>query len=167
MFKKLALSIPAAALLLSSSMVMAAADRENITIQMKADIPTANFHVRQPSGEDFNREQVLQWNLAKQQLESWNNHLEVLNAQGAINAKLDYEAKLIGPSGKKIDLIVKVNNKKVETTGGEVVSKAEAQAGRKVDFVIEPVALADDAKHDTGTYTGTVALIFEPGATTL
>jgi hypothetical protein len=161
MFKKLALSIPAAALLLGSSMAMADDTRENITIQLKADIPTANFHVRQPSGEDFTKEQILQWNLDKRALESWNNHLEVKNTAGAIQAKLDNEAKLIGPNGKNIGLTVKVNNIEVNTASAtEVVTEADAKPGRKVDFVIQP-----GAGTDPGIYTGTVALIFEPVAT--
>ena len=128
MFKKLALSIPAAALLLSSSMVMADANQERINIQLKADIPTSTFHVRPPASEDFTKEQVLQWDINKKELMSWKNRLEVLNTDKGIQAKLDVPPVLID-GAKKIALTVKVNGIDVSATQPiKVVEDADANA---------------------------------------
>ena len=162
MFKKLALSIPAAALLLSSSMVMADASQERINIQLKADIPTSSFHVRPPASEDFTKEQVLQWDINKKELMGWKNRLEVLNTDKGIQAKLDVPPVLID-GANKIGLTVKVNGFDVSATQATtVVTVADANAPHQVEFVIAPVKPTGDYK--PGLYTGSVSLIFEPTA---
>ena len=162
MFKKLALSIPAAALLLSSSMVMADANQERINIQLKADIPTSTFHVRPPASEDFTKEQVLQWDINKKELMAWKNRLEVLNTDKGIQAKLDVPPVLID-GAEKIALTVKVNGIDVSATQAiKVVDDADANSPHQVEFVITPVKPTDNYK--PGLYTGSVSLIFEPTA---
>lgn len=162
MFKKIALSVPTAALLLSSAMAMAATE-ENITIQLKANVPGATFHVRPPASEDWTSIQEIRWDAQSNQLINWSKKLEVLSTTAGINAKLVSEPELISGSNK-IKLDVFVHDTKVAINSAEVVKAEDAKLGRQVAFEIRPEQTTGSTRHPQGDYTGTVALIFEPGA---
>ncbi|MCH4879839.1 hypothetical protein EQV97_20990 [Pseudomonas sp. TMW22090] len=162
MLRKLAFSLSSVAVLMSSSLAMAATE-EAITIQLKANVPGPTFHVRPPASEDWSSVQEIRWDTQRKQLIDWSKRLEVLSTTAGINAKLVSEPELIS-GANKIKLDVFVHGKKVETTSNEVVNAAEAQAGRQVAFEIKPEQTTGSARHPEGNYTGTVALIFEPAA---
>ena len=61
MFKKFAVSLPLAVAVVCSSVVMAANDAST-TINIRADIPTKQFHA-QPLDPDFGRDEVMNYNL--------------------------------------------------------------------------------------------------------
>lgn len=61
MFKKFAVSLPLAVAVVGSSVVMAANDAST-TINIRADIPTKQFHA-QPLDPDFGRDEVMNYNL--------------------------------------------------------------------------------------------------------
>ncbi|WP_052672953.1 CS1 type fimbrial major subunit [Pseudomonas sp. ES3-33] len=162
MFRKLAFTLSSVAVLMNSSLAMAATE-EAITIQLKANVPGPTFHVRPPASEDWTTVQEIRWDAQRKQLIDWSKNLEVLSTTAGINAKLVSEPELISGSNK-IKLDVFVHGTKVKTTSDEVVNAADALAGRQVAFEIKPVPLAGSGRHPEGNYTGTVALIFEPAA---
>lgn len=162
MFKKLAFSLSSVAVLMSSSLAMAATE-EAITIQLKANVPGPTFHVRPPASEDWTTVQEIRWDAQRKQLFNWSKNLEVLSTTAGIQAKLVSEPELISGSNH-IKLEVFVHGNRVKTTSEEVVNAADAQAGRQVTFEIKPEQTTGAARHPEGNYTGTVALIFEPAA---
>lgn len=162
MFKKLAFSLSSVAVLMSSSLAMAATE-EAITIQLKANVPGPTFHVRPPASEDWTTVQEIRWDAQRKQLINWSKNLEVLSTTAGIQAKLVSEPELISGSNH-IKLEVFVHGNRVKTTSEEVVNAADAQAGRQVTFEIKPEQTTGAARHPEGNYAGTVALIFEPAA---
>lgn len=140
-----------------------AATEEAITIQLKANVPGATFHVRPPATEDWTSVQEIRWDTQRKQLVNWSKKLEVLSTTTGINAKLVDVPQLISGSNR-INLEVFVHDKKVEINSAEVVNAADALAGRQVAFEIRPEQTTGSTPHPEGDYTGTVALIFEPGA---
>jgi hypothetical protein len=158
MIKRFMMAAPVAALVLGSSFAMAA---ETITVQLKADVPSAEFYVRPVAGVDLSKVQNMNWNVTGNKFDILKIDLDMKNTTKGISAKLDQPAELVGPG--KIPLTVKVAGKALNPTTPVTVATADAvKAGVRNTLSIEQTSPA--TRPDTGEYTGTLSIIFEPAA---
>src|SRR5690606_16225419 len=129
--------------------------------QLKADIPSQNFHVRPVAGTDLSQVKTLAWSAATSRLNALKIDLDMKNTTGGINARLDAPAELF--DGKnKIALTVKGGDATVTTSARSVAAASEVVAGARKTLSIEPVT--GGAAPEAGNYTGTVSVVFEPAA---
>ncbi|ROM93893.1 CS1 type fimbrial major subunit [Pseudomonas brassicacearum] len=158
MFKKFAIAAPLAALALGSSVVFAASETRH-TIQLTAHVPTKTFHVQPVDPDLVIRDQVLSYNPATGDLSTLRAAFDTRHTAGAIEASLESAATLFNGSDT-VPLTVKFNGKDLKVgTAQEVLSEADAAAGRRVDLEIIPTKPADG--YAAGDYTGTVSMIFD------
>lgn len=158
MLKKFAIAAPLAAVALGSSVVFAASETRH-TIQLTAHVPTSTFHVQPVDPDLVIRDQVLNYNLATSDLSTLRAAFDARHTAGAIEASLESEATLFNGSDA-VPLIVKFNGTGLKVgSPQEVLSVADAAAGRRVDLEIIPTKPAEG--YVAGDYTGTVSMVFD------
>lgn len=149
-----------------------AADVESYSIQLKASIPSSDFHVRPVEAGWIDQVQTMEYDLATNKLRPIDKLFQYKNTGGAIQASLDPNftdstgSSILFSGNQTIALKVMFNNQEVTTTATDVVTAADANTGGRTNLKIESAentALLPSSH--AGEYTGTVAIIFEPKVT--
>ena len=113
MIKKFAVLLPLAVAVLGSSAAMAANDAST-TINIKADIPTKQFHA-QPLDPNFGRDEIMTYNTVTGELSTLSSMFTLKNTGGSIDAYLqDGPAALMGV--RPGDVITHLNNQAIDTS---------------------------------------------------
>lgn len=144
-----------------------AATPENFEIQLKASIPSDEFHVRPVDSGWINEEQEMQFDIGTQKLQAVEKLFQYKNTAGGIKASLSNtnaqgNAQLFN-SNQSIPLKVTFNGNTVNNTGTTVVTAAEAKDGGRSNLRITTLSdTALDLNTYAGEYTGIVNITFEP-----
>lgn len=150
-----------------------AADVESYSIQLKASIPSSDFHVRPVEAGWIDQVQTMEYDLATNKLQPVNKLFQYKNTAGAIQASTDSNFTnasgdpILYSGSQTIPLKVMFNNSEVTTTAKDVVTVSDAATGGRASLKIESASTTNllPATH-AGEYTGTVAIIFEPAVVT-
>lgn len=150
--------------LLTTSLLMPPSSfaAEQITVNIAASIPTADFYVRAEPGTNLSATQRLNWDVARRQLDIWKTSLDMRNSSGGIIVRLDAPAALYS-ANNRIDLAVVLNNYElVDYSNGNrgctLVPASVAARGVRYELAIEPI----NTRPPAGNYSGVVSLVFEP-----
>ncbi|WP_395606895.1 CS1 type fimbrial major subunit [Pseudomonas sp. B22129] len=159
LFKWVLLCATVGALTLCSMSVFAAVERKRFDLSVS--IPTVDFHVLPVNPQVLTHEQVLEWDVRRNDLRPLVADFDVKNSAGAISAYLDSAPTMSNGSAtfslnvrfNGVDLLVQRNN--IRT----VVTEPAARIGARVPLEIQPVRPANG--YEAGTYYGNVRMIFD------
>ncbi len=137
------------------------AARESHHFDVFVSIPTLAFYVIPSDPGWIHREQQLPWNLTASTLGGLRKFFDVKNEAGSIEARLEGRPYLSnGTEAHDIGLRVLFNGTLLnDAENSEVVSMADAIAGKRVVLEIVPVPPADGV-YKPGNYFGNVNMIF-------
>ncbi|MEO4017388.1 CS1 type fimbrial major subunit, partial [Pseudomonas rossensis] len=141
------------------------AAREEHTFEVSVSIPTRSFYLIPAEPDWIHRPQRLNWNPSTSTLSSVRKHFDVRHDTSAIEARLDAAPYLSnGKPGDDIALRVSFNGVELspESVPRQVVSAAEAAAGKRVLLEIDPVM--PSGGYRPGDYSGNVLLLFSARA---
>lgn len=156
MFKKFAVLLPLAVAALGSSAVMAANDASTI-INIRADIPTKQFHA-QPLDPNFGRDEVMNYNTITEQLSQLSTVYTLKNNAGSIAAYLQDGPATLSNGSDSIPLTISLGNVTLTGTAQEVAGEAESDPGLQKTMLIK----ADKpTTEQTGLYTTVATVIFD------
>ena len=158
MIKKFAVLLPLAVAVLGSSAAMAV-DDASTTINIKASIPTKQFHA-QPRDPNFGRDEVLIYNPVSGELGSLRATFDVKNTDGSVHAYIEGgpTAAALYNGSDSIALTNTFNGIVLTGTPQEVVDDPQSTPGTQADLVITPAKPADT---QNGLYTGSYAVVFD------
>lgn len=158
------LSFVLASCLMLGSFSAAAADEARYTINLSATIPTDAFHVTPVESGWVDKTQEMAYDFGTQKLLSISKQFQYKNTSGAIQASLTNTASdgsaVLSNGTDTIPLNVSFNGVKLSNTPADVVTADAAKAGGRTNLVISQGD--DSALSVTGSFTGQVAMIFEP-----
>ena len=156
MIKKFAVLLPLAVAVLGSSVAMAANDAST-TINIKADIPTKQFHA-QPLDPNFGRDEIMSYNTVTGELSTLSSMFTLKNTGGSIDAYLQDGPASLTNGTDAIALTITLGD--VVLTGAplEVAADAESNPGLQKLMTIKAAKPADT---QTGQYTTTATVIFD------
>ncbi|WP_276551441.1 CS1 type fimbrial major subunit [Erwinia mallotivora] len=142
-----------------------AADSQSYTINLTATIPSDSFQVIPVDSGWINQTQDMGYDIATSKLQVFEKQFQYKNTAGAIQATLTGNLNSDGQpqlsNGKDvIPLAVSFNNVALSTTAATVVASDAARAGGRTALRISQAD--DDALSVNGSFTGSVAMIFEP-----
>ncbi|MFJ4194327.1 fimbrial assembly protein [Pseudomonas sp. NPDC089534] len=141
------------------------AARETLEIDVSVTVPTRAFYVLPAEPGWIHRQQVLPWNYPDSTLGGFSKNFDVRHDTSAIEARLESVPYLsTGRAGEEIALRVRFNSVELSADPGfrQVLTKAEAAAGKRVPLEIDPVVPAGGYK--AGDYSGNVLLLFNATA---
>ncbi|MBS3855042.1 fimbrial protein [Proteus mirabilis] len=146
------------------SMTVHAADEQRYAIDLTATIPTDDFQVIPVDGGWVNQTQEMVYDLGTKKLQDFSKKFQYKNTSGAIQATLtntDSTGTAILSNGTDIiPLTVTFNGVALSKTANTVVGAADAKAGGRADLRI--TQQTDTPLTVTGSFTGQVAMVFEP-----
>ncbi|PKH77386.1 adhesin [Pseudomonas sp. Choline-02u-1] len=157
MFKKIAIAAPLALLAMSSSVVFAA-DPINQVINIKAFVPTSLFNVA-PQKPDFGVDETMYQQPSGELstiTETFN--MKHTDTKGSINAFIDGTAALYN-GRDSIPLTLKIGSVQLSDVSTEVVNATDSVPG--VQRTME-IKAATPTATQTGNYSGSFAVVFEP-----
>lgn len=166
MIKQCAVVALTAMTVMMSSVTWAA--REEHTFEVSLTIPNRSFYIVPTEPDWIHRPQRLNWDYPTSTLSSVRKNFDVRHDTSAIEARLDSLPYLSnGRPGEDIVLRVRFNGVELKSDllPQEVVTQAEAAAGKRVLLEIESVKPASGYR--PGDYSGNVMLLFNakaPGA---
>ncbi|PYY71470.1 hypothetical protein CRX42_06025 [Pseudomonas jessenii] len=160
MFKKIAISAPVLALAFVSSAALATPQTH--TIQVYADIPSADFYVQPVNIDTVIMPQQLAWNTTTSELEGISRNFKV---KSAVDAGPAIKATLLDPavmsSGtEEITLDIKFNG--IQLALGSDVEVVGA--GAATSEIIAPLSITPNEPsggYQEGNYTGNVRVLFD------
>lgn len=156
MFKKLAVSLPLAIAVLGSSAVMAANDASTI-INIRADIPTKQFHA-QPLDPNFGRDEVMTYNTVTEELSQLSAVFTLKNNAGSIDAYLQDGPASLTNGVEAIPLTITLGDVELTGTPKPVAGELESDPGMQKTMVIKadkPTAA------QTGRFNTVTTVIFD------
>lgn len=156
MFKKLAVCLPLAVAVLGASAAMAANDASTL-INIRADIPTKQFHA-QPLDPDFGRDEVMTYNTVSGELSQLSTVFTLKNTGGSIDAYLQDGPAALTNGSDAIPLTITLGDVTLDGTPKEVAADAESNPGLQKTMVIK-AAKPTDAQ--TGRYATVSTVIFD------
>ena len=156
MFKKFAVSLPLAVAVLGSSAVMAANDANTI-INIRADIPTSQFHA-QPLDPNFGRDEVMTFNTVSGELSQLSTVFTMKNTGGSIDAYLQDGPASLTNGANGIPLTITLGGVELDGTPKEVAEDAESNPGLQKTLIIKADKPTDT---QTGRYTTVATVIFD------
>ncbi|KAF1028778.1 MAG: hypothetical protein GAK37_02071 [Pseudomonas sp.] len=166
MLKKTAVAASFVALAFASSQAFAADDART-SIQIKADIPTKQFHA-QPRDPNFGKDETLSYNPVSGELSSLRATFDVKNTDGSVHAYIEGgpTAAALYNGSNSIALTNTFNGIVLSATPQEVVDDPQSTPGTQADLVITPAKPLDT---QNGLYTANYTVIFDavPRAPTL
>lgn len=146
----------------STSLVHAATE-QRYNIELKADIPALDFHVVPVNPGWINKPQELIFDFSTKRLLPLTKSFQ-FKANKAIQASLtntNAAGKTVIFNGTtEIPLTVKFNSVVLTKTAAPVVIEALAKTGGRTDLLIQQEA--DAPLTQTGSFTGNLAIVFEP-----
>ncbi|ONH55282.1 CS1 type fimbrial major subunit [Pseudomonas cedrina] len=158
MFKKLAFAVPFVAAALSSSVAYAVDDARS-AINIKADIPTKQFHA-QPRDPNFGKDETMNYNTVSGELSSLRATFDVKNTDGSVHAYIEGgpTAASLYNGTDSIPLTNTFNGVVLTATPQEVVDDPQSTPGTQADLVISAAKPADT---QNGLYTASYTVIFD------
>ncbi len=158
MFKKLAFAVPLVAAALSSSAAYAVDDARS-SINIKADIPTKQFHA-QPRDPNFGKDETMSYNTVSGELSSLRATFDVKNTDGSVHAYIEGgpTAASLYNGSDSIPLTNTFNGVVLTATPQEVVDDPQSTPGTQADLVISAAKPADT---QNGLYTASYTVIFD------
>lgn len=146
------------------SMAVHAADEQRYAIDLTATIPTEEFQVIPVESGWVNQTQEMVYDLGTKKLQDFSKQFQYKNTSGGIQATLtntDSKGTAILSNGKDtIPLTVTFNGVALSNTTNTVVDAADAKAGGRTNLRI--TQKTDTPLTVTGSFTGQVAMVFEP-----
>lgn len=165
-FSVLNKSLAALAVLAASGFAVAhAADSQSYTINLSATVPSDAFQVIPVDTGWISQTQDMGYDISTSKLQVFEKQFQYKSTSGAIQATLTGNLNTQGQPQLSngtdvIPLKVTFNNQEVTNTPATVVEATDAQAGGRTSLKISQ---ADDAALTVnGSFTGAVAMIFEP-----
>lgn len=158
MIKKFAVLLPLAVAVLGSSAAMAV-DDASTTINIKASIPTKQFHA-QPRDPNFGKDEVLTYNAVSGELGSLRATFDVKNTDGSVHAYIEGgpTAASLYNGSDSIALTNTFNGVVLTATPQEVVDDPQSTPGTQADLVVRAAKPADT---QNGLYTASYTVIFD------
>lgn len=156
MLKKTALALPLALLAVASSSVFAAGEATSV-INIKASIPTKQFHA-QPLDPGFGKDETMTYNTVTGQLSSLRATYAVKNTDGSINAYIQGGPASLTNGTSSIPLTTTFNGVTLTANPQQVVDDASSTPGTQADMV---VAAAKPADTDAGLFTTDFTVVFD------
>ncbi|KAA6172049.1 MULTISPECIES: CS1 type fimbrial major subunit [Pseudomonas] len=156
MFKQFAVSLPLAVAVLGSSAVMAANDAST-TINIRADIPTKQFHA-QPLDPNFGRDEAMIYNTVTEELSQLSTVFTLKNTGGSINAYLQDGPASLTNGTDAIPLTITLGAVTLDGTSKEVAADDESNPGLQRTMVIKA---AKPTATQTGRYSTVATVIFD------
>jgi hypothetical protein len=141
------------------------AAREELNFEVFLTIPSRTFYVIPAESDWIHRPQRLLWDYNTSTLRGLRKSFDVRHDSSAIEARLERTGSMSnGRTGEEILLHVKFNGVVLsqDTRPREVLSQAEAAAGKRVLLEIDPIKPLGGFK--PGEYDGTVMLLFNARA---
>jgi len=145
--------------------VVHAAENQSYTINLTATVPAHTFQVDPADSGWITQTQTMEFDATSRTLKPFEKQFQYKSTAGAIQAKLTGKLAMgramisSGSNGIVIPLNVKFNNTDLTNTTTTVVTAAAAKTGGTATLHIAPDSGAELTE---GTYTGSVAMIFEP-----
>ncbi|QLR76414.1 adhesin [Citrobacter freundii] len=141
------------------------ADTQSYTINLSATVPAENFQVIPVESGWINQTQEMGYDIATNKLQVFEKQFQYKNAAGAIQATLTGNLNTDGKPQLSngtdvIPLAVTFNNITLSKTATTVVSADAAKVGGRTALKISQDT--DTALKVHGSFTGSVAMIFEP-----
>ncbi|WP_197058908.1 CS1 type fimbrial major subunit [Enterobacter sp. Bisph1] len=138
---------------------------ESYTIQLKASVPSDDFHVIPVDSGWINQEQDMGYDISTSKLKVFDKQFQFKNTSGGIQATLSGNLNSAGKPQLSngpdvIPLSVKFNNVALSKTAISVVSDADAKIGGRTSLIIAQDN--DQPLTVNGDFTGSVGIIFEP-----
>ncbi|RDS89356.1 CS1 type fimbrial major subunit [Pseudomonas fluorescens] len=156
MLKKTAFVLPLIALAIGSSSVFAAGEATSV-INIKATIPTKQFHV-QPRDPNFGRDETMAYNTVSGELSSLRATYDVKNTDGSIKAYIEGGPASLTNGTASIALTNTFNGVVLTGSPLEVVDDASSTPGTQADLV---VAAAKPADGVSGLFTTNYTIVFD------
>ena len=156
MFQKFAVSLPLAIAVLGASTVMAANDASTV-INIRADIPTKQFHA-QPLDPNFGRNEVMSYNTVTEELSQLSAVFTMKNTGGSIDASLQDGPAALTNGTDSIPLTISMGTVVLDGTPKEVAADAESNPGLQKTLVIKAAKPSDT---QTGLYNAVATVIFD------
>ena len=158
MFKKIAIAAPFVAVALSSSIAFAADDART-AINIKADIPTKQFHA-QPRDPNFGKDETMNYNPVSGELSSLRATFDVKNTDGSVHAYIEGgpTAAALYNGSNSIALTNTFNGITLTGLPQEVVDDPQSTPGTQADLVVTPAKPLDT---QNGLYTASYTVIFD------
>ncbi|KAF1028710.1 MAG: hypothetical protein GAK37_02099 [Pseudomonas sp.] len=158
MLKKIAVAAPFVALAFATSQAFAADDART-SIQIKADIPTKQFHA-QPRDPNFGKDETMAYNPVSGELSSLRATFDVKNTDGSVHAYIDGgpTAAALYNGTDSIALTNTFNGVVLSATPQEVVDDPQSTPGTQADLVITP---AKPLETQNGQYTANFTVMFD------
>lgn len=160
--KTLAVAVLSIASLGSAS--LQAAEAQNYSIDLQANIPAENFYVLPVESGWINQVQDMNYDIITKRIQPLQKSFQFKNTSGGIQATLtntDSTGKaLLSNGATTIPLAVTFNDVALNNTPQAVVTAAAAKDGGRATLRIAQESSA--ALTATGLFTGQVAMVFEP-----
>ncbi|HEK1126819.1 TPA: adhesin [Proteus mirabilis] len=146
------------------SMVAHAADEQRYAIDLTATIPTESFQVIPVESGWINQTQEMAFDLGTRKLQDFTKQFQYKNTSGGIQATLtntDSKGTAILSNGNDtIPLAVIFNGVTLSKTPSTVVNADDTKTGGRTNLRI--TQQTDTPLTVTGSFTGQVAMVFEP-----
>lgn len=156
MFKMFAMALPLSVAVLGSSAVMAANDAST-AINIRADIPTKQFHA-QPLDPNFGKDEVMSYNTVSGTLSSLSAVFTLKNTDGSINAYLQDGPASLSNGSDSIALTITLGDVTLDGTSKEVAADDESNPGLQKTLV---VGAAKPSATQAGLYTAVATVVFD------
>lgn len=141
-----------------------AVDSQSYIINLKADVPSDSFQVIPVESGWINQTQYMEYDIPTKKLHAIEKQFQYKNTTGGIQATLintDASGKVVLSNGKEtIPLTVIFNGVALSPEVAVVVTSADAKAGGRT--MLRITQANDNALTNEGSFTGQVAMIFEP-----
>lgn len=164
MFKKNAVAASLVAVVLDASIALAADDARS-TVNIVADIPNKQFHVK-PRNPDFGKNEVMNYNPVSGELSGLRATFDVKNTEGSVHAFIEGgpTAAALYNGSETIALTNTFNGVVLTATPQEVVDDPQSTPGTQADLVVTPAKPLDT---QNGLFTAAYTLMFysEPRST--
>ncbi|NVZ68895.1 CS1 type fimbrial major subunit [Pseudomonas costantinii] len=158
MLKKIAVVAPFVVAAMTSSVAFAADDART-SIQIKADIPTKQFHA-QPRDPNFGKDETMAYNPVSGELSGLRATFDVKNTDGSVHAYIEGgpTAAALYNGSNSIALTNTFNGVVLTGVSQEVVDDPQSTPGTQADLVITPTKPLDT---QNGLYTANYTVIFD------
>ena len=158
MLKQLSVAAALVAVALNSTLIVAADDART-AINIKADIPTKQFHA-QPRDPNFGKDETMNYNLVSGELAPLSAIYDMRNTNGSIHAYIEGGPAVLfnGDTTQNIPLTTTLNGVTLTGTPQEVVNDADSTPGIGAELRI---AAAKPGASQRGAYTSVMPLVFD------
>lgn len=156
MFKKFAVSAPLAVLVFASTAALAK-DDASTTINIKAEIPTKQFHA-QPRDPNFGRDETMVFNTVTGELNRLRQTYDLKNTDGSINAYIEGGTAALYNGASAIPLTISIGGVVLDGTSKEIAGDVPSNPGMQADMIIAATKPTDT---QTGLFTGSPVVMFD------